>query len=277
MKNQIIHILLIDNNPSDIGHIKKLLKNEEKFVYEIKISNNVQDCVSASAKNSHDIILLDLSLPDSTGIDSLKKIQDVKKNVPIVILTDNIDKNLAVKCVQLGAQDYLVKNRMNSDLLIRAIRYAIERNHLLYSLNKNNNSPDNEQYSFRVKNTFSSITAKLYDSVLLKNSAQKQFLELVGKYKQILLLSLDEKILKVDHNISEKLEILSENLGNLKANPRDIVDMHKETLNQLKHNQPLKKYLACLEESKIRLIEIMGYLVSFYRKYAIHFNIHSVS
>ncbi len=72
------------------------------------------------------MILLDLLLPDSQGMDTLVAIQNLTQDVPVIVLSNHDDESFAVKTVQMGAQDYLVKECVNRDVLVRSIRYAIE-------------------------------------------------------------------------------------------------------------------------------------------------------
>jgi signal transduction histidine kinase len=74
-----------------------------------------------------DVVLLDLSLPDSSGLDTLKKLQDLAFDIPLIVLTGADDRELALQSVAMGAQDYLVKGQISGQLLDRAIRYAIKR------------------------------------------------------------------------------------------------------------------------------------------------------
>ena len=83
--------------------------------------------LTASDYEPFDVILIDLSLPDSQGIDTFLTLQRQVLNVPIVVLTGLDDENLALSAMQQGAQDYLIKGRVDSSLLLRSIRYAIER------------------------------------------------------------------------------------------------------------------------------------------------------
>ena len=78
-------------------------------------------------KGRFDVVLLDLSLPDSSGLDTLKKLQDLVFHIPAIVLTGADDRELALQSVAIGAQDYLVKGQISGQLLDRAIRYAIER------------------------------------------------------------------------------------------------------------------------------------------------------
>ncbi len=73
------------------------------------------------------MVLLDLSLPDSEGLDSIVRVHEKVPEIPIVILTGQDDEQLALKAVRAGAQDYLVKGQGDGNLLLRAMRYAIER------------------------------------------------------------------------------------------------------------------------------------------------------
>src|SRR5258708_20029246 len=73
------------------------------------------------------LVLLDLSLPDSQGLETFSRVSTHSPNVPIIVLTGNADQTLALNSVKAGAQDFLVKGRINSDLLVRAMLYAIER------------------------------------------------------------------------------------------------------------------------------------------------------
>src|SRR4029077_13372213 len=79
------------------------------------------------AEAPFDAVLLDLSLPDSQGLDTLVRLHGAEKDVPIVVLTGIEDEALGVKLVQAGAQDYLVKGSVTGPLLVRSLRYAAER------------------------------------------------------------------------------------------------------------------------------------------------------
>jgi DNA-binding response OmpR family regulator len=77
--------------------------------------------------NAFDLILLDLGLPDSGGLDTFRRLKDAAADLPIVILTGNTDQEAAITAVQEGAQDFLIKGQITGALIIRAILYALER------------------------------------------------------------------------------------------------------------------------------------------------------
>ncbi len=128
MEQEHIKILLIEDNAGDARLIREFLV-EERYV-------NIEWVERLSAGLDHldrekiDALLLDLSLPDSQGLETFARIRHQNPEVPVLILTGLDDKDLALEAVRKGAQDYLVKGQVDSNLLIRAIKYAIERKKL---------------------------------------------------------------------------------------------------------------------------------------------------
>ncbi|MBD3168277.1 MAG: EAL domain-containing protein [candidate division Zixibacteria bacterium] len=132
MPEAIVDILLIEDNPGDTRLIEEMLAespevNSGTFTYELTFAETLEEGLRLLEKNPIDIVLLDLSLPDSRGLATIIKVKEKAPDVPIVALTGLDDHILAVKALQKGAQDYLVKGQVDSALLIRSMRYAIER------------------------------------------------------------------------------------------------------------------------------------------------------
>ncbi|MHA1104882.1 MAG: PAS domain S-box protein [Promethearchaeota archaeon] len=125
--NQMVSILLIEDNTSDIRIIKELLKEAREFIFDLRIAENFAKGLNCIEEASFDIILLDLMLPDSSGIETLERILDEISISPIIVLTGMDNMNLAIKAVKAGAQDYLVKDQIESNSLIRSIFHAIDR------------------------------------------------------------------------------------------------------------------------------------------------------
>ena len=129
MDNKLIKVLLVEDNSGDARLLQEIFKEGKIAKFEIVLVDRISEAIKALAEKDFDLILLDLSLPDSTGIDTFRKISKEKPQTPIVLLTGLDDEALAVKLVQEGAQDYLVKGQINSKALLRAVRYAIERHY----------------------------------------------------------------------------------------------------------------------------------------------------
>ncbi|MGZ7107816.1 MAG: response regulator [Methanobacterium sp.] len=127
MLNKFVKILLIEDNPADARLIGEMFKDISKPKYDIIHAQNLQEGLKYLKSNDIDILILDLSLPDSNGLETFEKAHKYDPELPIVILSGLEDEELAITAVREGAQDYFVKGDINSRLLSRALNYAIER------------------------------------------------------------------------------------------------------------------------------------------------------
>jgi len=128
--HQHIRILLIEDDLADFILLrKKLTSSHEAAVsnYHLESVTALQQGLDRLAKGDIDVVLLDLHLPDSNGVATVERIREQDPQIPIVVLTAVGDEEIAVRALQAGAQDYLVKDELSGPLLRRAIRYAIER------------------------------------------------------------------------------------------------------------------------------------------------------
>ncbi|GAB6054377.1 hypothetical protein JCM17960_31970 [Magnetospira thiophila] len=123
-----IQILLIEDNKAD-ARLVELLLLDVQFKFEMHKATTLKEGLRllADADVQPDIVLLDVQLPDSTGLDGIHHILEQNPSLPVVVLTGNDDESFAVEAVKKGAQDYLVKGQGDGVLIARAIRYAIER------------------------------------------------------------------------------------------------------------------------------------------------------
>jgi signal transduction histidine kinase len=126
----LLKILVIEDNPGDVFLIHELLKNTV-VSFEMERAASIQDALDMAGRHVFDAILLDLGLPDSFGVDTLRKFNAMKLSAPVIILTGLNDEETAIASLKEGAQDYLVKSNLTGDNIIRAIRYGIERKKLV--------------------------------------------------------------------------------------------------------------------------------------------------
>ena len=127
-----LKILLVEDNRTDAVLIEDMIyqadaKGSNDVNYELVHKEMLRDALKYLSENTVDVILLDLSLPDSKGLETVKKIGERGKNAPIIVLTGLDDEDTAVQALQYSVQDYINKNRTDSILLHRSIRYSIER------------------------------------------------------------------------------------------------------------------------------------------------------
>ncbi|MCU7491461.1 MAG: PAS domain S-box protein [Ignavibacteria bacterium] len=127
MERKQISILQIEDNPGDVRLIKEMLKEVKSPGCLLRHASDLASGIEFLKSQEFDLILLDLGLPDSMGLSTLEKIHSINSIIPIVIMTGLDDEELGLKAVKTGAQDYLVKSEIDPDILIRSIRYAIER------------------------------------------------------------------------------------------------------------------------------------------------------
>jgi PAS domain S-box-containing protein len=117
-------VLLVEDNPGDAELISIAL--ERAGNYEMEVCGRLSETLERLARNGLDLVLLDLGLPDSEGIETFLRVNERAPYIPIVVLTGSEDDDLALQAVREGAQDYLVKG-VSSSMLLRSLRYALER------------------------------------------------------------------------------------------------------------------------------------------------------
>ncbi|MDI6725119.1 MAG: response regulator [Methanobacterium sp.] len=120
-------ILIIEDNIRDVRLIQEMLKEVRHFNFEFTHVERLDKGLKCIENDGFDVLLLDLNLPDNTGLDTFIKARNGKSNLPIVILSGESDEETAIEAVHQGAQDYLMKGEVDGKLLARSIFYAIER------------------------------------------------------------------------------------------------------------------------------------------------------
>ena len=125
--NPKLKVLLIEDNPKDVQIVCDFLAESTDAAFELEHVGSLSSAVARLSKGGVDLILLDLFLPDSRGFETFAETHKKSAHVSIIILSGSADESLAMDAVRHGAQDYLVKGQIDARLLVRAIRYAIER------------------------------------------------------------------------------------------------------------------------------------------------------
>jgi signal transduction histidine kinase len=127
MDHTPIRVLLVEDSPTCTDLVRRLLASRRAPAWAVDCVDQLAAGLQCLAGGGIEVVLLDLNLPDSAGADTLLQVRRQFPEVPIVVLTTLDDEALAVGAVQEGAQDYLIKGKVDGDLLVRALRYAIER------------------------------------------------------------------------------------------------------------------------------------------------------
>ena len=122
----LLAVLVIEDNPGDARLVEFYLKEDPARPFKVAKASRLSEGLETLRTEAIDVVLLDLSLPDSFGMDTLARLR-AASSVPVVVLTGTADEGIALEALRQGAQDYLVKGQGDGELVRRAIRYAIGR------------------------------------------------------------------------------------------------------------------------------------------------------
>ncbi len=135
MDNRGLKVLLIEDNPTDAALIRRQLSAVPESP-EFSVCGSLREGLQLAARDSFALVFLDLSLPDSSGLETIRQAASEMGNLPIIVLTGRQDEQLGLECLRAGAQDYLVKGKTSVGTITRAARYAVERQRTLQVLHE---------------------------------------------------------------------------------------------------------------------------------------------
>ena len=136
----LLSILIVEDNPGDLFLLEEHLRLARLPFEKVYKASNAADAIDILNSQEISVVLLDLSLPDSSGFNSFSQVQEYASAIPIIVLTGLADTELALETMASGAQDYLIKGEFDERLLSKSIQYSIERNRIRLSLIESNES-----------------------------------------------------------------------------------------------------------------------------------------
>ncbi len=122
-----VRVLLVEDNPGDARLVEILLSEVGTTSFEITHAERLSEALEHLSRSEYDVILLDLSLPDSSGVETVDQMRAAVHHMPVVVLSGQDDEDTALRAIQGGAEDYLLKGHGDGGLIARSIRYSIER------------------------------------------------------------------------------------------------------------------------------------------------------
>lgn len=262
-----VKVLLVEDAPSDADLIKEGLEDAGIGHFDVvHVDTLAKAQKTLRSGDVIDSVLLDLGLPDSQGLNTLRNILKCCGDVPVIVLTGLNDDNIGREAVQIGADDYLVKgteSSVRSNLITRSICFAIERHKL--SL---------EAAAAKARNLHDSQVQKLstigtgpeQEPLALSLRAAKDFDAFVTQYGAILEYMVDSSTSPSNFNMRAELERLAQSMGNLNAGPHDVVEVHSTTLKNLVKDASSTKVSNLIAEGHVTSLGLMGMLVSHYRR-----------
>lgn len=127
MANQELNVLLIEDNPGDAFLIKFYLGESVEPIFHVSHADTVKGALEFLSNNKYDIIISDMNLPDSFGIDTIKTILGAYPGNLVIVLTGLSDEEVGLETVRFGAQDFLVKGKFDGKVLVSSVMFAFER------------------------------------------------------------------------------------------------------------------------------------------------------
>ena len=173
-KIQKLNVLLIEDNPGDARLIKEMINQVIGIKINIDWTDKLSIGIKKIAQNKVDAILLDLSLPDSNGLITFISLSDRSSNIPIIVITGLEDQLVSIEAMKSGAQDYLIKDKIDTHLLKKTILHAIERKKIEIEIRKSEEKYRN-LYDTALVGMF-----KLEARTLKVIQSNKTFLEILG-------------------------------------------------------------------------------------------------
>lgn len=134
MNQRTINVLLVEHDPVAAGLIHSQLHADFSNRFEIELADSLGAALRKLAAQAFDVVVMDLILPDGRGIECLESLRGRADHLPIVVLTELDDEELAATALKRGAQDYLIKGELGGRIIARSLRYAIERQRLTEAL-----------------------------------------------------------------------------------------------------------------------------------------------
>lgn len=180
-----LRILIVEDNPGDVVIVKELMKSSG-INFRLTHTSTLKETLLMCTEKDFDIILLDLGLTDSVGLETLKKIKVFKVKSPVIVMTGLDDEEVAIESLREGAQDYLVKNKLTSDNIWRSIKYGIERKKIL-------DLQERDTYRFSILSGAAAILNEYEDISTILSLICENIKMLLGKAGVIALEFLDSK------------------------------------------------------------------------------------
>jgi signal transduction histidine kinase len=140
MSETRVSVLLIEDNADHVEFLRHLLAAAEGSRFELQTAGGLAEGIARLKQGGIQLILLDLTLPDSDGLETFIRVMEVAGDIPLIVMSGISDVAVAVETVQLGAQDYLVKGHVDNHLLMRSMQYAMERKRAQLQLKRANDS-----------------------------------------------------------------------------------------------------------------------------------------
>jgi DNA-binding NarL/FixJ family response regulator len=257
-----VHILLlVEDNPADADLVRELLEQAGE-PFRVELVGKVSEATRRLRSEHVDVVLLDLHLPDASGVQTVQAVRAIAEEVPIVVLTGTDDRDLAISCIDAGAQDYLCKGEIRPTSLSRSIGYAITR--IRETQQRELQDTLTRFRTLSSTTTGTSVTGAIAGTGAVRRRYPNAFQELVRDYTNM----LEEYLGQLTSRRSkprEEMERVVTRLGDAGAGPRDLMDVHIAALDTTAIASSGERARLLAVEGRLLALEMMGMLVDYYR------------
>lgn len=224
---------------------------------EIRLSRVARWPEAAERIDRGEVDVVLLRLPgDDQGVLPFVELRARAPELPVVVLAAAGDEPLAVKAVQLGATDYLLTERLYRTLVTRCVLHAVEAERIRSRLRE---SQAQWPPSLRPAGDAAGRAASL------RSALPQSFAALVGDYAGLLDRAVEQVLYRVDHLLDPDIRRLARRAGELRAGPRDVIEIHAAAIKAKEQEVGPQRMRLYAAEGQVRLLELMGHLVTFYR------------
>lgn len=263
-------VLLVEDNPGDARLVEIALSEPGPVQFRLERVGLLSAALRRLEKEAFEVVLLDLSLPDSQGLETVVAVRKQNPQVPVVVLTGLDDERSSLEALHMGAQDYLVKGTATGETLRRTIRYAVERRKILDDLKAlRENGQDNETslrtalacYRQMVENNSTTLADDI-DQPLKERKPR-----FMGDIAELYAELMDGYVGNGGPaSTDQRLAHLVTRLGEESAGARDVVELHVLALQRKLAQGDLQAPKALAINAQVFAVEILGRLLTFYRR-----------
>jgi DNA-binding response OmpR family regulator len=256
-----LKILIVDDDPDITGAFTHILQSAD---YDVISAATGQECLQIARAERPDLILLDVRLPDINGLEVCRRIKSDPELARIAVINVTgmrTSKDDEVEGIEAGADAYLTK-----PVHLRTLLAHVQT---LLRARQTETAREIESLEKFPRLPHTAVAAQSLGLTPLRESLPDLFDELVQHYGDLLDQALEQRVYKVNYQLAESLRALGDQLGFIKAGPRDVVQIHHAALLIKAANVTVSKARAYIEEGRMLILELMGNLVSYYRNYTL--------
>jgi DNA-binding response OmpR family regulator len=270
-----LRVLTVEDNSELQEYLALELQDAELIAgrsTDVVAASDLQQALELLADGGIDLVLLDLGLSDSSGLDTVFRVTEAAPAIPVVVVTGSVTEESAEQVLLAGAQDFLVKGTYSGAALQRQLRFVLARHrHTLELFTSMAHSGDDEDLT-RLESLGASgvgVASRSLGRVTLSETYPEAFAAARDEYSQLVHSRLEERGLHVDYQVSSRTRAVAWDLGHLRATPRDVVDVHLAAVRALTEGKGRTRARALLRSGEGLLTETLGHLAAFYRAQAL--------